>query len=969
VLGLNVDAFLNLSELETLDTIELCDILWLSKYMKTDKKYYKENTNTEATNKKTQSKHKKEVPPLESTKETTKTQPSSIEIEENKDIGLSASTDHNFGKSSYFVLHKGYFENSNKLSYYLRGFNKKVASKRKRILNEVKTVDYIANTHVTKVFFQPKKVKKYELYLTIDIGNSMKPWEEMIITYSQLLVNSGTFRSVKKIYIDTDSKKCVFYRDKNKLNNFSLKEIGNLSNNKLFFVLSDMESKAWREGDAFETFFDLFKKVSLFMVQMLPYRLWKSTALDRASLTKLKTKEDYSLNGNYISELDGMLNRLDNTSSRYIKLPIALFELESLKVIGNTLQNKHDNTIDGAIINLNHIMKGKKKQKIDVLVEIDNFFVNASREAQKLMVSFAAVPLNIPIMRMIQEKVIKDTKNIYLAEVLNSKLLIKEGNFFKFINDEVHDEIFKMLGRESALEIAYSNSDYIQENLNAKFGFKALLAGEVDLDNIDFSKNEKIFASISCKILKSLGAEYAKKSGCKGAEKIEAIIPQSKRFKMGSNDGGDDEKPIHEVVINYDFEIGKYPVTFEEYDLFCEDRNREKPDDEGWGRGKRPVINVSWEDAKEYCEWLNKKLSLDENTGYYRLPTEAEWEYSCHAGTTAKWSFGDDEKELTKYAWYDENSSGKTHPVGEKLPNPWGSYDMHGNVWEWCEDDFADNYHDTLRDGIAHVDKKANAKVLRGGTWYSDASFSHSCNRHKNHRIVHYDGCGFRLLRTLDSDLGDFKIVDAKEEQAIEEIEPIGDVTFKCKNCQTKYALNCDELEWEVVASDERQMGAEVNHEAYYKIGCEKCDNDMSLTFNCWEYPVGAENYRDVQSEGVEDINGDCCVDFHKEDRLEYEKEAIEEIKQWFFEHYEDPANSLPYISKEGGYQWVHGGPTDTADEINNQFLGQYNEEILEKAIDIIGRYEEWSPIPQSEDEFQDALGKWAKKKADEDES
>jgi len=232
-------------------------------------------------------------------------------------------------------------------------------------------------------------------------------------------------------------------------------------------------------------------------------------------------------------------------------------------------------------------------------------------------------------------------------------------------------------------------------------------------------------------------------------ERTQAIIPQSKRFQMGSNEYYN-EKPIHEVVINYDFEISKYPVTFEEYDLFCEDTGKKKPDDIGWGRGRRPVINVSWEEAKEYCKWLNKKLGLGEKTGYYRLPTEAEWEYSCRADTTTKWSFGDDEKELDKYAWYNnDNSDSKTHPVGKKEPNPWGLYDMHGNVWEYCEDDYVDNYNDTPRDGTAHVDKKADYKVLRGGSWVNYAYYARSSSRMENFPDYRNFFMGFRLLRVI----------------------------------------------------------------------------------------------------------------------------------------------------------------------------------------------------------------------------
>jgi len=151
-------------------------------------------------------------------------------------------------------------------------------------------------------------------------------------------------------------------------------------------------------------------------------------------------------------------------------------------------------------------------------------------------------------------------------------------------------------------------------------------------------------------------------------------------FQMGSNDGRDNEKPVHEVYVDK-FAMGQTEVTFAEYDKFAIATSREKPKDRGWGRDKRPVINVSWHDAVAYAKWLS------EQTGHtYRLPTEAEWEYAARAGTTTPYSFGDDDS-LDDYAWYGENwNTGSTHPVGEKKPNPWGLYDVHGNVWEWCFD-------------------------------------------------------------------------------------------------------------------------------------------------------------------------------------------------------------------------------------------------------------------------------------------
>ena len=212
-------------------------------------------------------------------------------------------------------------------------------------------------------------------------------------------------------------------------------------------------------------------------------------------------------------------------------------------------------------------------------------------------------------------------------------------------------------------------------------------------------------------------------------------------FMMGSDNGDKDEKPVHRVDIGYDFYIGKYEVTFDEYDRFCEDTGRKKPSDEGWGRGKRPVINISWKDAKAYTKWLSEKTGKK-----FRLPTEAEWEYVARAGSTTKYSFGDDESNLGSYAWYSSNSNDKTHQVGEKRSNPWGVYDIHGNVWEWCEDWYVDNYNVTPRDGSANYSGAQKYKVLRGGDWSDNASDIRSAVRLRNSMGIMFDVFGFRLL-------------------------------------------------------------------------------------------------------------------------------------------------------------------------------------------------------------------------------
>ena len=227
-------------------------------------------------------------------------------------------------------------------------------------------------------------------------------------------------------------------------------------------------------------------------------------------------------------------------------------------------------------------------------------------------------------------------------------------------------------------------------------------------------------------------------------EKNGFVLIKKGSFMMGSNSGDKDEKPIHRVNIDYDFYIGKYEVTFNQYDKFCDATGREKPNDDGWGRGERPVINVSWNDAKAYTKWLSKKEGTT-----YRLPTEAEREYVARAGTTTKYSFGDSDSSLGQYAWYSKNSSSKTHKVGQKKPNPWGVYDMYGNVWEWCEDWYVDSYKNTPRNGTDNNSDSQGIKVLRGGSWYSNSDNLRSANRNRSYPSNTYYNIGFRVVSVV----------------------------------------------------------------------------------------------------------------------------------------------------------------------------------------------------------------------------
>ena len=219
---------------------------------------------------------------------------------------------------------------------------------------------------------------------------------------------------------------------------------------------------------------------------------------------------------------------------------------------------------------------------------------------------------------------------------------------------------------------------------------------------------------------------------------------------MGSpdNEAGreTDESPQHKVTLSKPFAIGKYEVTFEQYDQFAQATSRELPKDSGWGRGKRPVINVSFTDAQAYVNWLSKQTGKA-----YRLPTEAEWEYAARAGTQTAYFWGNDDKKAGDYAWFATNSGDKTQPVGGKKPNAFGLYDTAGNVYEWTQDCEHDNYKLAPSDGSAWLEAQngdCNRRVVRGGSWYDDPQNLRSAIRNRDFNAAYYI-LGFRIARAL----------------------------------------------------------------------------------------------------------------------------------------------------------------------------------------------------------------------------
>lgn len=233
-------------------------------------------------------------------------------------------------------------------------------------------------------------------------------------------------------------------------------------------------------------------------------------------------------------------------------------------------------------------------------------------------------------------------------------------------------------------------------------------------------------------------------------------------FEMGEG-VHTDELPVHAVQVPA-FELHRWSVTVAEYARFVDaggygDRGKVHWDSEGWAWRERervtapsrwdgqvarptsrPVIGVSWWECDAYCRWLGA-----------RLPSEAEWEYACRAGTTTGYWSGDEERDLARVGWYDGNSTDRVHAVGEKPANPWGLFDMHGNVWEWCEDAWHPNYEGAPTDGSAWTAGASGDRVIRGGGWYASARDARSAYRFRFYPGLRYGFLGFRPARSVTS--------------------------------------------------------------------------------------------------------------------------------------------------------------------------------------------------------------------------
>jgi formylglycine-generating enzyme required for sulfatase activity len=240
------------------------------------------------------------------------------------------------------------------------------------------------------------------------------------------------------------------------------------------------------------------------------------------------------------------------------------------------------------------------------------------------------------------------------------------------------------------------------------------------------------------------------KNGTTGPEVV--VIPAGK-FRMGDiqSKGGKDEQPVHEVHISRRFGMSRYEITFDQYDEFAKATGRNLPEDWGFGRGRRPVISVSWNEAVDYAAWLSRQTGKR-----YRLPTEAEWEYAARGGTETAYWWGNEMKPglANCISCGTRPEDKQTVPVGSYTPNPFGLYDTVGNVREWVQDCWHDNYQGAPSDGSAWEKEhngNCNGRVNRGGAFRGGSTR----NMRSSSRDMYRAGArpywvGFRLVREVE---------------------------------------------------------------------------------------------------------------------------------------------------------------------------------------------------------------------------
>ena len=608
----------------------------------------------------------------------------------------------------------------------------------------------------------------------------------------------------------------------------SPKELLDPAGRRLILLISDCISPIWRQGKIHDLLKLWSNAGSLAIVQLLPEKLWGRTALGAGFSVQLSALAPGIPNPQLL--VDGLPVWEDVDLPNSLRLPVVTLEPDSLKQWSRVVAGVGNTQTAGILLELPLLASLAKtsstaQDQLSAVELVKRFRTTASPTARRLAGLMAAVPVSLPVVYLIQETLLPESMQVHVAEVFMSGLLqplpsskanpkreIVKYEFVEGVRDLLVDSV-PIPDIDAVLEEV---SQYIARRAGLSIkNFAALLSPDTKWDTAT-EREVMPFAKIATKVLYRLGGDYAvlakqldrpsqielerfdfevatielKQTG-RFRRKLEPIIHRNQHqadgftqdlgngvelemvaipegsFIMGSLETEEGhrktESPQHQVTVK-SFFMGKYPVTQAQWQAVAAlpQVNRKLEPNPSRFKGKyRPVERVSWYDAVEFCERLSQYTKRP-----YRLPSEAEWEYACRAGTTTPFHFG--ETITTDLANYDSNydysygfgSKGQsvqetTRVGGFGVANNFGLYDMHGNVWEWCADHWHSNYKGAPRDGSVWQDEQDinndnynKHRLLRGGCWVGNPEHCRSGSRHNSDPALrHYVNIiGFRVV-------------------------------------------------------------------------------------------------------------------------------------------------------------------------------------------------------------------------------
>ncbi len=767
----------------------------------------------------------------------------------------------------------------------LRALNQKVNSRTKQIIDIPATINRVAEEGVLIPALKPAQERWFDVVLVVEKTSAYGIWQQTINEFEQLLLHQGGLRDVRRWYAEPQADLTLRLQS-NQGKTRSVKELIQIGSQRLIFILSDCIAPTWRNGAWQEWCQILGKHHAVTVIQMLPTVFWRRTQLSQLTKAWQRSGKVNPLNQQWrFTDYTGLDEEFKKTQG--FPVPVIPLDAYPLSVWTKGMLGRSPTDLTGYFLNPVPLPQTISAITPTAQERFDSFCDMASAPALRLAALMSAVPIQLPIARLIQQTILKqEASATQIAEIFLSGIVQRRGEasdpdkqLYEFYADEQAD-VRALLNqtlpeREIATVIDCLSTDLAKRAGKSIGEFQAMLMAPTEAGVAsELAAEIGEFARVTLAVLKRLGGDYAAfaealergandkpidqpdavelipydyeavslkisnwdnktfdfvvgKVVKKGDEwevnreereaqgivqwltdevNLELMTIPAGSFVMGApkkeKDSRDNERPQQLITLK-SFYLGRFPVTQgqwrvvagwepveQELDAELSNFNEdfEVDSDDRW---QRPVEQVSWFDAVEFCARLSRETGL-----IYRLPTEAEWEYACRgikreqllelpSAAVEKWLTGESEfsereraEVITQWnrhcaqpfhfgptltdqvANYNANDAynngpkgkyrGKTTPVGYLgVANTFGLYDLHGNVWEWCLDDYHDSLEGILSDGLPRQPTKQNSssiKVLRGGSWYINPRDCRSASRSNLNPDNSNDPFGFRVL-------------------------------------------------------------------------------------------------------------------------------------------------------------------------------------------------------------------------------